>query len=228
MGSVPIRAVARYNSEYGRTRDTAPLFPADVPQRSYRIPGDDFGHKGGRVGEGTKEVGMTTKKFALNLRQGSCSITECQHGQTGRAPWREGWNKGRVSTLQIFPGNEHAFQRGMGKAKQLCFRAILLSNVDLPGHGDLNREDLHGHCNGITRLDRDGSVERKEDVASIDTLFAQRRIRHCDRWRQLSHEPTPQTMQRSGSGNRQRASKMKRLGARGARVHGEWFRRRAQ
>ena len=93
MGSVPVRTVARYNSKYGRTRDTASLFPADVPQRSYRIPGDDFGRKGGRVGEGTKEVGMTTKKFALDLRQGSCSITKRQHGQTGRAPRREGWNE---------------------------------------------------------------------------------------------------------------------------------------
>ena len=35
-------------------------------------------------------------------------------------------------------------------------------------------------------------------------------------------------MQRSGSGNGQRASKMKRLGARGARIHGEWLHRRAQ
>src|SRR6185295_14041692 len=106
--------------------------------------------------------------------------------------------------------------------------AIFLSNLDLPGHGDLNWEDPHRHGNRVTRLDRNGSVERKEDVASIDALFAQGRIRHRDRWRQLSHEPTAQTMQRSGSGNRQRASKMKRMRAGGARVHGEWFHRRAQ
>src|SRR4029077_3559587 len=108
----------------------------------------------------------------------------------------------------------------MDKAKSFCFRAILLSNLDLPGHGDLNWEDPHRHGNRVTRLDRNWSVERKEDVASIDALFAQRRIRHRDRWRQLSHEPTPQPMQRSGSGNRQRASKVKWLGARGAWIHG--------
>ena len=137
---------------------------------------------------------MMTKKLTFDLRQRSYSVAERQHAQTGFTPRREGWHEGRVSALQIFPGNEHAFQCGMGNAMVFCFRAILFSNFDLPGHGDLNREDAHGHCHGITCLDRDWSVERKEDVASIDTLFAHRRIRHRDRWRQLSHEPTAQTM----------------------------------
>ena len=55
-----------------------------------RIPGDDFRYKGGRVGEGTKEVGMTTKKFALNLRQGSCSVAKRQHRSDGPCPMERG------------------------------------------------------------------------------------------------------------------------------------------
>ncbi|HKO30243.1 MAG TPA: hypothetical protein VJU54_03835, partial [Nitrospiraceae bacterium] len=64
---------------------------------------------------------MTTKEFLLDLRQRPSSIAECQHSEAGSTPWREGWNEGRVSTLQIFPGNEHASQCGMGEARYLCF-----------------------------------------------------------------------------------------------------------
>src|SRR5512147_1094987 len=100
MGAAPIHIEGRYKLESGRMLDISMLFPVDVPQWSCRISGDDFGHKGGRVGEGTEEVGMTTKKFALDLRQGSCSVAEFQHRQTGLAPRREGWHEGRVSALQ--------------------------------------------------------------------------------------------------------------------------------
>ena len=130
------------------------------------------------------------QQFTLDLCQRSCSVAERQHSLTGRAPRREGWHEGWVRALQIFPGNEHAFQRGMGKPKSLCVRAIVLSNFYLPRDGDLNREDLHRDDNRVARLDRNRLVERKEDVTTIDTLFAQRRIRHHDGWRQLSDEPT--------------------------------------
>ena len=171
---------------------------------------------------------MAAKQLTFDLGQGPDAVAEVQHGQAGGAPGREGGHKGRVRPLQVLSGYEHAVQRGMGKAKAFFLGTALFSNFDLPGHGNLNREDLHGHRHGITRLDRNRPVERKEDVAAIDPLFAQRRVRHRDRWRELGDEPAAQTMQRSGSGNRQRASKVKRLGARGAWVHGEWFHRRAQ
>lgn len=163
---------------------------------------------------------MAAKEFLFNLRERPSAVAQGEDGQTGCAPGRERGNGGWIRAPQVFSGDEHSLECGMGKANGLGPGAVRFPYVDNPGDGDLNREQVHADGDGITCLDRNRTVEGEKNVAPVDALVAQRRIGHGDGWGKPGDEPAPQPMQNSCSGNRHRAFKVQRVGPGDAGVDG--------